>query len=112
MSAVLRRNMFPLPTLSGRVVEMPILKNPGKYAVKDLFASAPHGDVRLLRDGAGDIYAWPANEAMHVDVASAFDLPFKNRADLQANSFLWNINNIPPEYGSAAELMAHMLSKA
>jgi hypothetical protein len=37
---------------------------------------------------------WPANEAMHVDIASTFDLPFKTRADLQKSSYLFNRRDV------------------
>jgi hypothetical protein len=71
-------------------MDMPITVNPSKSMIRRELAQAPHGDVRALRAPSGDVYMWPANEALHVDIADNFDLPFKTRQHLQQNSYLFN----------------------
>jgi hypothetical protein len=85
---------WPVRTLSGRIVDMPVTVNPSRSAIQRELAQAPHGDVRAVRHPNGDLYMWPANEAMHVDIANAFDMPFKTREDLQRNSYLLNKGDV------------------
>jgi hypothetical protein len=86
----LRRERFqwPVKTEYGSVVDMPITVNPTRRDILSALADAPHGDVRALKTPAGDVYMWPANEALHRDIAMSFDLPFKTRQDLQRASYL------------------------
>lgn len=85
---------WPVRTEYGKVVDMPITINPRASHIQRMLKDAPFGDIRALRAPSGDMYVWPANEAMHVDIASNFSLPFKNRAELQKNSFLFNKSEI------------------
>jgi hypothetical protein len=73
---------------------MPVSVNPSRSMIQRELAQAPHGDVRALKAPSGDVYMWPANEAMHVDIADTFDLPFKTREELQQNSYLFNKNDV------------------
>jgi len=73
---------------------MPIIVNPSSRDIKMALAQAPNGDVRALRSPTGDVYMWPANEAMHRDIAMNFDLPFKNREHLQQSSYLFNKKDV------------------
>lgn len=59
-----------------------------------LLAEAPEGTVRALRAPDGRIYAWPAADARHVEVAAALDLPFETRARLQAASYLFDRSTV------------------
>ena len=58
----------------------------------DLLRMSRHTEsFRAIRDPqTGDIHAWPANEARHVDVANSLGLNFRMREDLQRNSFLFS----------------------
>src|SRR5258707_11144597 len=73
---------------------MPITVNPSRAMIQRELAQAPRGSVRAVRHPNGDVYMWPANEAMHVDIANAFDMPFKTRADLQKSSYLFNKKDV------------------
>lgn len=88
------RFMWPVRTNYGKTIDMPITVNPSRGHIQRELAQAPHGDVRALRAPNGDVYMWPANEAMHVDIADNFDLPFKTRADLQKSSYLFNKKDV------------------
>ena len=101
---------WPVRTLSGSVIDMPIVVNPSRSHMQRLLAEAPHGDVRALKTPAGDVYAWPANEAMHVDIASTFDLPFKTRQELQSASYLMNKKDVDAlgKYSNFDELVAKL----
>jgi hypothetical protein len=81
---------WPVTTSYGKTIDMPITVNPSRGDIQRELAKAPHGDVRALRHPDGSVYLWPANEAMHVDIASNFDMPFRTRADLQRSSYLIN----------------------
>lgn len=81
---------WPVRTEYGKVIDMPITVNPSRGDIMRELANAPHGDVRALRAPDGKIYMWPANEAMHRDIATNFDLPFKTLKDLQSSSYLFN----------------------
>jgi hypothetical protein len=83
---------WPIRTIYGKTIDMPITVNPSKSMI--LRELAQHGDVRALRAPNGDVYLWPANEAMHVDIADNFDLPFKTRQELQKNSYLFNKRDV------------------
>ena len=101
---------WPVRTLSGSVIDMPIVVNPSRSHMQRLLAEAPHGDVRALKTPSGDVYAWPANEAMHVDIASTFNLPFKTRQDLQSASYLMNKKDVDAlgKYANFDELVAKL----
>jgi hypothetical protein len=73
---------------------MPIIVNPSRSHIQRALAEAPFGDVRALKAPSGDVYLWPANEAMHRDIATAFDHPFKTRQDLQKSSYLFNKKDV------------------
>lgn len=90
----MERFSWPVTTAYGRTIEMPITVNPSRSAIQRALAEAPHGDVRALKAPSGDVYLWPANEAMHVDIANSFDLPFKTRADLQKSSYLFSKKDV------------------
>lgn len=63
-------------------------KNPRRSTLEKL---ARGGSFRALRDPAtGDIYAWPANEALHADVAQKLGLDFRTRNEVLKNSFLYS----------------------
>jgi hypothetical protein len=81
---------WPVTTSYGKTIDMPITVNPSRGDIQRELAKAPHGDVRALRHPDGSVYLWPANEAMHVDIASNFDMPFRTRSDLQKSSYLIN----------------------
>ncbi|TXM97744.1 hypothetical protein FV242_30795 [Methylobacterium sp. WL64] len=66
---------------------MDILTNPNHDALVRLLAEAPRGLVRALRAPDGTVYAWAAHDARHVEVVAALDLPFADRASLQAASY-------------------------
>ena len=85
---------WPVATAYGKTIDMPITVNPGRSAITRALSEAPHGDVRALKAPSGDVYMWPANEAMHVDIANTFDLPFKTRQELQKNSYLFNKRDV------------------
>lgn len=67
---------------------MCLLVNPSRDELIHLFSNTADGNVRALRAPDGKIYAWAAHEARHVEVATALDLPFKTRPQLQAASYL------------------------
>lgn len=69
---------------------MRLVIDPTRDDLVRLLENAPDGDVRALRAPNGKIYAWSAHEARHVEVATALDLPFSTRAELQAASYLFN----------------------
>lgn len=81
---------WPVKLSYGKTIDMPVSVNPSRSMIQRELAQAPHGDVRALRAPNGDVYLWPANEAMHVDIADTFDLPFKTRQELQKASYLFN----------------------
>lgn len=85
---------WPVRTSYGKTIDMPVNVNPSKSMILRELAQSPHGDVRALRAPNGDVYLWPANEAMHVDIADTFDLPFKTRHELQKNSYLFNKRDV------------------
>lgn len=91
-----KRETWPIETSWGKVVDMPIYKNPSRREIVRL-ARESDGDVRVLRAPNGDWLAWPANEALHVDVASTLGLDFRNREALSRNSYL-----IDPAYFEGA----------
>lgn len=66
---------------------MRILRNPGCDELVRLLVEAPDGVVRALRAPDGLIFVWAAADARHVEVAAALDLPFADRAALQAASY-------------------------
>lgn len=88
------RFIWPVRTAYGKTIDMPVSVNPSRFAIQKELATAPHGDVRALRAPNGDVYMWPANEAMHVDIADNFDLPFKTRQELQKASYLFNKGDV------------------
>ena len=46
---------------------------------------------RAIRDPqSGDIHAWPASEARHIDVVNSLGLDFRTKTELQKNSFLFS----------------------
>jgi len=96
LGSSLRRERFqwPVKTEYGSVVDMPITVNPTRRDILSALADAPHGDVRALKAPSGDVYLWPANEALHRDIAMSFDLPFKTRQDLQRASYLFNRKDV------------------
>lgn len=69
---------------------MRLIANPSRDDLLRLLADAPDGDVRALRTPDGKIYAWAADEARHVEVATALDLSYATRAQLQAASYLFS----------------------
>lgn len=69
---------------------MRLVIGPTRDDLVRLLADAPDGDVRALRAPNGTVYAWSAHEARHVEVATALDLPFSTREELQAASYLFN----------------------
>ena len=85
---------WPVRTEYGTNITMPITVNPSARDIAKELANAPHGDVRALKAPNGDVYLWPANEAMHRDIASTFDMPFKTRQDLQKSSYLFNSKDV------------------
>jgi len=86
---------WPIATRSGRVMDMPLRVNPTMTELRAAVKNNPQRQVRMLRDpNTGDVYAWEAAEAMHVDVADTLDLPFRNRAELQANSYLFGPDEV------------------
>lgn len=88
------RFMWPVKTIYGKTIDMPVSVNPSRFMIQRELSTAPHGDVRALKAPSGDVYMWPANEAMHVDIADNFDLPFKTRQDLQKASYLFNKKDV------------------
>jgi len=78
---------------------MPITVNPSRSDIQRALAQSPGGDVRALRAPNGNVYLWPANEAMHVDIADNFDLPFRTRAELQKSSYLFNKRDVEARGG-------------
>lgn len=85
---------WPVKLSYGKTIDMPVSINPSRSMIQRELAQAPHGDVRALRAPNGDVYLWPANEAMHVDIADTFDLPFKTRQELQRASYLFNKKDV------------------
>ena len=73
---------------------MQITINPSRYDLLRLLAEAPGGNVRALRAPNGRVYAWPAEDARHIEVAATLDLPFETRAHLQAASYLFNSSDV------------------
>jgi hypothetical protein len=88
----MERFSWPVRTNYGKTIDMPITVNPSKSAIQRELAV--HGDVRAIRAPDGSVYMWPANEAMHVDIADNFDLPFKTRQQLQSNSYLFSKRDV------------------
>lgn len=73
---------------------MHLMVDPTREVLARLLADAPDGDVRALRAPDGRIYAWFSREARHVEVASALDLPFTTRAELQTASYRFNRRDV------------------
>lgn len=66
---------------------MRILTDPGRDDLLRLLAETPDGLVRALRAPDDTVHAWAAHAGRHVEVAAALDLPFADRAALQAASY-------------------------
>ncbi len=66
-----------------------VAKNPRRGKLMEM---ARNGEsFRAIRDPAtGDSYAWPASEAMHIDMAQKLGFDFKSRRELQRNSYLFD----------------------
>src|SRR5215213_8619080 len=65
------------------------VKNPGRGILAKM--TADNGSFRAICDpSTGNIYAWPANNALHVDMVNKLNLSFKTRNELQHNSFLFS----------------------
>lgn len=49
------------------------------------------GSSRALRDPAtGDIYAWPASDALHIEMVNRLNLNFRTRDQVQKSSYLFS----------------------
>ena len=104
------RFVWPVQTTYGKTIDMPVSVNPSKSMILRELAQAPHGDVRALRAPNGDIFMWPANEAMHIDIAETFDLPFGTRQALQQSSYLINKRDVEAvgRFANFDDLVARM----
>jgi hypothetical protein len=64
-----------------------ITRNPSRSDVAKVLRR--HGTARVLRDPAtGSVYVWGSDLGRHVDAAHYLDLAFRNRRQLQENSFV------------------------
>ena len=87
--------------------EMRLLVNPSHDELIHLFNNATDGNVRALRAPDGKIYAWAAHDARHVEVATALNLLFKTRPQLQAASYLlsWSDVETAGNFGNFDDLI-------
>lgn len=91
---------------------MRLLVDPIRDDLARLLADAPDGDVRALRAPDGRVYAWAAHIACHVEVATSLDLPFADRAQLQAASYRFNRGDVEAlgafaDFEEAMQRLAH-----